>query len=98
MSGRESGRLLARRSFFSKLGIGLTAGGAAGLAASPAQAQSAEGGRWQPVRHAQDDWLDPGHREPSPLITARTVRSRILTSSHSDQLVTYSTSSSTRRA
>ena len=65
MSGRESGRLLARRSFFSKLGVGLTAGGAAGLAASPAQAQSAEGGRWQPVRHAQDDWLDqiPGkHR------------------------------------
>lgn len=65
MSGRESGRLLARRSFLSKLGLGVTAGGAAGLAASPAQAQSTEGGRWQSARHAQDDWLDqvPGkHR------------------------------------
>ena len=65
MSGRESGRLLARRSFLSKVGLGVTAGGAAGLAASPAQAQSTEGGRWQSTRHAQDDWLDqiPGkHR------------------------------------
>ena len=65
MSGRDSGRLLARRSFLSKLGLGVTAGGAAGLAASPAQAQSTEGGRWQSARHAQDDWLDqiPGkHR------------------------------------
>lgn len=66
MSGRESERILARRSFFSKLGFGLVAGGAvAGVDASPAQAQSADGGRWQPVRHAEDDWLDqiPGkHR------------------------------------
>jgi len=66
MSGRESGRILARRSFFSKLGIGLVAGGAAaGAGAAPALAQSTEGGRWQPVRHAEDDWLDqiPGkHR------------------------------------
>jgi hypothetical protein len=61
-----SERMLARRSFFSKLGFGLAVGGAAvGVGASPAQAQSAEGARWQPVRHAQDDWLDqiPGkHR------------------------------------
>jgi hypothetical protein len=66
MSGHESGRILARRSFFSKLGVSLAAGGAAAAAgASPAQAQSSEGGRWQPARHAQDDWLDqiPGkHR------------------------------------
>jgi hypothetical protein len=58
--------MLARRSFFSRLGFGLAAGGAAvGAGASPAQAQSAEGARWQPARHAQDDWLDqiPGkHR------------------------------------
>jgi hypothetical protein len=57
--------MLARRAFFSKLGLGLAAGGAVGVGASPAQAQSAEGGRWQPARHAQDDWLDqiPGkHR------------------------------------
>jgi hypothetical protein len=65
MSGHESGRTLARRAFFSKLGVGLAAGGAVGAGASPAQAQSVEGGRWQPVRHAEDDWLDqiPGkHR------------------------------------
>jgi hypothetical protein len=56
--------MLARRSFVSKLGFGLVGGAAVG-AASPAQAQSAESARWQPVRHAQDDWLDqiPGkHR------------------------------------
>src|ERR1700688_492633 len=59
---------LARRSFFSrfsKLGLGLAAGGAAvGARVSPAQAQSAEGPRWQPARHPQDDWLDqiPGRR------------------------------------
>jgi intracellular sulfur oxidation DsrE/DsrF family protein len=66
MSGRESGRILARRSFLSKLGVGFAAGGAvAGAGASPVLAQSTEGGRWQPVRHAEDDWLDqiPGkHR------------------------------------
>lgn len=57
---------LARRSFLSRLGIGL-AGGAALTAGgvSSAQAQSGEGGRWQPARHAPDDWFDqiPGqHR------------------------------------
>ena len=65
MSGRESGRVLARRAFFSKLSVGLAAGGAVGAGASTVQAQSVEGGRWQPARHAQDDWLDqiPGkHR------------------------------------
>jgi intracellular sulfur oxidation DsrE/DsrF family protein len=66
MSAREFGRILARRSFLSKVGFGLVAGGAAaGAGVSPAQAQSADGGRWQPERHAQDDWFDqiPGkHR------------------------------------
>jgi intracellular sulfur oxidation DsrE/DsrF family protein len=65
MSERESGRMLARRAFFSKLSVGLAAGGAVGAAVSPAQAQSADGGRWQPTRHAEDDWFDqiPGkHR------------------------------------
>ena len=55
-------RTLARRSFFSRLGFGLMGGAAIG-AAAPAQAQSP--GRFDPVRHAQDDWLDqiPGrHR------------------------------------
>jgi intracellular sulfur oxidation DsrE/DsrF family protein len=61
MSNEES-RILARRSFFSKLGAGLMGGAAVG-AASPVQAQST--GRFDAVRHAQDDWLDqiPGrHR------------------------------------
>jgi len=65
MSGRESDCRLARRAFFSKFGAGLAAGGVVGAAATPAQAQSAEGGRFQPTRHEQDDWLDqiPGkHR------------------------------------
>jgi len=55
-------RRLARRSFFSKLGAGLLGGAAVGTTA-PVQAQSS--GRFDPVRHAQDDWLDeiPGrHR------------------------------------
>ena len=57
--------MLARRSFFSKLGFGLVGGAAAGAAGSPALAQSSEGGRFDPARHAQDDWFDqiPGkHR------------------------------------
>ena len=61
MSNDES-RTLARRSFFSKFGLGLVGGAAIG-AAVPAQAQTS--GRFDPVRHAQDDWLDqiPGrHR------------------------------------
>jgi intracellular sulfur oxidation DsrE/DsrF family protein len=55
-------RSIARRSFFSKLGVGLMGGAAAGVA-RPAQAQSP--GRFESLRHAQDDWLDqiPGkHR------------------------------------
>jgi intracellular sulfur oxidation DsrE/DsrF family protein len=54
-------RTLARRSFFSKVGFGLIGGAAVG--AAPAQAQSP--GRFDPVRHPQDDWLDQipgGHR------------------------------------
>jgi intracellular sulfur oxidation DsrE/DsrF family protein len=66
MSGRHE-RTFARRSFLSKLGIGLTAGGA-GLGGGTAAAQTAatgEGGRFQAARHDLDDWLDrvPGtHR------------------------------------
>src|SRR5712691_10577973 len=65
MTIHDSWRMLARRSFVSKLGFGLVGGAAVGAGASPAQAQSAESARWQAVRHAQDDWLDqiPGkHR------------------------------------
>jgi intracellular sulfur oxidation DsrE/DsrF family protein len=65
MTIHDSWRMLARRSFFSKLGFGLVGGAAVGGSGSPAQAQSAEDVRFQPARHAQDDWLDqiPGkHR------------------------------------
>jgi intracellular sulfur oxidation DsrE/DsrF family protein len=55
-------RARPRRSFFSKLGVGLVGGAAVGGAA-PALAQST--GRFDAARHPQDDWLDqiPGsHR------------------------------------
>ena len=50
---------VARRSFLARLGAGMTMAGAT-LAAgvSPVQAQSSGSGRWQPARHAQDDWMD----------------------------------------
>jgi intracellular sulfur oxidation DsrE/DsrF family protein len=55
----------ARRSFLSKLGTGMTTlFGATLVGGTAAQAQSSAG-RWEPVRHAEDDWLDtlPGkHR------------------------------------
>jgi len=61
----QDSRLLARRSFFSKLGFGVIGGAAAGAAAMPAQAQAQTAGRFEPARHAEDDWYDqvPGkHR------------------------------------
>ena len=55
----------ARRSFMARLGAGATALGAMfATGGSRAQAQPASSA-WQPMRHAQDDWLDqlPGkHR------------------------------------
>lgn len=58
---------LPRRSFLSQLGTGVSAVGAATLAAGGVtlQAQSTGSARRQPRRHAQDNWLDeiPGqHR------------------------------------
>jgi intracellular sulfur oxidation DsrE/DsrF family protein len=57
---------VARRSFLSRLGAGVTVLGAAFIGReSVAEAQPARTGPWQPTRHAQDDWLDqlPGqHR------------------------------------
>ena len=55
----------SRRAFLSNLGVAASAAGATLAGASTAQAQTPSDGRWQPVRHAQDDWLDqlPGkHR------------------------------------
>src|ERR1044071_1042550 len=66
MPTHDSSRILARRSFFSKFGVSLIGGAAAGAAAVPAQAQAqTAGAKWDPARHAQDDWYDqvPGrHR------------------------------------
>ena len=57
---------LARRHFLRKVGTGVTVFGATAAAVTPGvAAQSTETARWQPTRHAQDDWLDqiPGkHR------------------------------------
>jgi intracellular sulfur oxidation DsrE/DsrF family protein len=59
---------VARRSFLSRLGVGLAAFGASLVPGTAADAQSAPAGqppRWQETRHPQDDWLDrvPGqHR------------------------------------
>jgi hypothetical protein len=56
-----------RRSFLSRFGLGLTAGGMTlGAGVSSAQTPAAaDGRRWQAARHPQDDWYDqiPGsHR------------------------------------
>jgi hypothetical protein len=55
-----------RRSFLSRLGIGLTGGAALGATGLSAQTPAREGGaKWQPTRHTADDWYDqvPGqHR------------------------------------
>ena len=66
MSGHDPQLTFVRRSFLSRLGMGLTSVGAAlGAGVATARAQSSEGGHWQPARHSVDDWFDqiPGkHR------------------------------------
>jgi intracellular sulfur oxidation DsrE/DsrF family protein len=57
MPTHDSSRTLARRSFFSKFGLGFVGGAAIG-AGAPLQAQSSEGSRFDALRHSQDDWLD----------------------------------------
>jgi intracellular sulfur oxidation DsrE/DsrF family protein len=56
----------ARRSFLTKVGLGMSAWTALfGSAQATAQTANTSGKGWQPVRHAQDDWYDqlPGqHR------------------------------------
>ncbi|HWW88191.1 MAG TPA: hypothetical protein VNZ26_31555 [Vicinamibacterales bacterium] len=74
---------VARRSFLSRVTAGLAAFGA-GLgaasstfaASSPRSTQSPSPGRWQPARHAEDDWLDkiPGkHRMILDAVSAQGV-------------------------
>jgi hypothetical protein len=56
---------LARRTFLSRLGIGLTGGAALSAGVSSAAGQTGEARPWQPARHTPDDWFDqiPGrHR------------------------------------
>jgi hypothetical protein len=80
--------MLARRSFFSRIGTGLSAAvGAATLAAGGAtlQAQSAGSGRRQLRRHPQDNWLDelPGqHRLLLDTTTANGFGSALLYSNN----------------
>ena len=74
---------LARRSFLSQVGVGVSAVVAATLAGGAAtlQAQSTGRGRPQPSRHAQDDWLDqlPGrHRLLLDTTTANGFGSSLL--------------------
>jgi len=55
----------ARRSFLSRLGTGLATLGALGAGTASTYAQGVSDRRWQPARHAEDDWFDklPGkHR------------------------------------
>jgi len=67
----------ARRSFLTRLGAGLAAFGAAlGTDTSTVMAQGASDGRWQPARHAEDDWFDkiPGkHRMILDAVSAQGV-------------------------
>jgi hypothetical protein len=66
MATSDSTNRLVRRSFLSRLGLGLTGTGiAAGSRTTAAQVISSDAVRWSPAHHVQDDWLDqvPGkHR------------------------------------
>ena len=66
MNENVSPLTLARRSFLTQVGTGVTVLGAAAATGAPsASAQSSAEPRWQPARHAPDDWFDliPGqHR------------------------------------
>jgi intracellular sulfur oxidation DsrE/DsrF family protein len=53
----ENRLAVARRSFLSRLGLGMAALGAGLAPAARAQAQSIPNGAWQPALHPQDDWL-----------------------------------------
>lgn len=75
----ESRSLLPRRAFVSRMSIGVAAFGAT-LGAGAAQAQSTSDSRYQPARHAQDDWYDqiPGnHRLFFDTTSAETVADAI---------------------
>lgn len=60
MGTQPSASTVARRSFLSRFGAGVTAFGAAfGSRSVAAVPQAPQGGpNWQPARHAADDWMD----------------------------------------
>jgi intracellular sulfur oxidation DsrE/DsrF family protein len=65
----------ARRSFLSRV-AGVAAFGALSGTDTPVAAQGASDGRWQPARHAEDDWFDkiPGrHRMILDAVSAQGV-------------------------
>jgi intracellular sulfur oxidation DsrE/DsrF family protein len=65
MSNQWLQSLLARRSFLTRLGMGVGVLSATAAGSSLAAAQAAADSPWRPTRHAQDDWYDkiPGqHR------------------------------------
>ena len=86
---------MQRRFFLSAAGAGITIGAIAGAAEPSALAlsQSADNPRWQPARHAQDDWLEkiPGqHRlvfdttEPNGLNSALLYASNFYQANQAD--------------
>jgi len=68
MSDHNPTSPVARRSFLARLGAGMSVAGVSLAAGAPdlaAQSGAGAGGRFQPARHTQDDWMDslPGkHR------------------------------------
>ena len=49
---------LERRSFLSRVGVGMAALGVGAAASLPSRAEAAAAPRWQPALHPLDDWLD----------------------------------------
>jgi intracellular sulfur oxidation DsrE/DsrF family protein len=65
MEGKWLQSLMARRSFLTRLGVGVGVVGAAAAGAPGAMARPADDAAFRPARHSQDDWYDkiPGvHR------------------------------------
>ena len=84
MSGQNFPSAPARRSFLARFGAAATVVGAvfgAGGAAAQSPSPSPSSGRWQPGRHAEDDWFDalPGqHRMFFDTISLDGVRDGLL--------------------
>jgi intracellular sulfur oxidation DsrE/DsrF family protein len=76
MNDTHSRQAFARRSFLTRLGAGAAAFGAAftvGEAETRAQA-APQPASWQPVRHAEDDWLEEGRAKHRFFLDTTEVR------------------------